>query len=385
MQLETNVVFRHLLQADKKIIIEQGGTRSGKTYNILIWIIYYCLSEAKGKTITICRKTFPAVRSSVMRDFFEILEKVGQYNPANHNKSSHEYMLGGNMVEFISLDQPQKVRGRKRDLLYINEANELHYEDWQQLILRTTGRVIIDYNPSDEYHWIYDKVIPRNDAQFHKTTYLDNPFLPQTIIDEIERLKETDEQYWQVYGLGERGASKALIFQYHETDKIPDGARSVAMGMDFGFTNDPTTLVAAYEYNGDLYFDEKIYQTGMTNRDIHKTLQGLNLDRRAEIFADSAEPKSIKELQLFGWNIKATAKGPDSIMAGIDMLKRHKLYITKGSVNLIKEMRNYKWIEDTNGKILNKPMDQYNHAIDAMRYATYNRMARPNYGRYAVR
>lgn len=211
MQLETNVVFRHLLQADKKIIIEQGGTRSGKTYNILIWIIYYCLSEAKGKTITICRKTFPAVRSSVMRDFFEILEKVGQYNPANHNKSSHEYMLGGNMVEFISLDQPQKVRGRKRDLLYINEANELHYEDWQQLILRTTGRVIIDYNPSDEYHWIYDKVIPRNDAQFHKTTYLDNPFLPQTIIEEIERLKETDEQYWQVYGLGERSVQSAHL------------------------------------------------------------------------------------------------------------------------------------------------------------------------------
>lgn len=346
----------------------------------------YCLRpETTGQVITICRKTFPSVRASVMRDFFEILENAKQYNPEAHNKSSSEYHLGGNMIEFISLDQPQKVRGRKRDMLYINEANELHFEDWQQLIMRTTGRIILDYNPSDEYHWIYDRVIPRDDAEFYKTTYLDNPFLSSAIISEIERLKETDDNYWQVYGLGERGQSKAVIFTHQEVEKIPEGASLVAAGMDFGFTNDPTTLVVAYRKDIDLYFEELVYQTGLTNRDIHLKLQTLGFDKRTEIFADSAEPKSIKELQLFGWNIKPTAKGKDSVMAGIDMLKRYRLNVTKSSVNLIKELRNYKFVEDYNGRVLNKPVDEFNHAIDAVRYATYNRLSRPNYGRYAVR
>lgn len=384
--IQTNCVFKHLENSQNRIIVEQGGTRSGKTYNILIWLIIYCLREENtGQVITICRKTFPAVRASVMRDFFEILERAGKYNPDNHNKSSSEYYLGGNMVEFISLDQPQKVRGRKRDMLFINEANELHFEDWQQLIMRTNGRIIIDYNPSDEYHWIYDRVITRDDVDFYKTTYLDNPFLPSNIISEIERLKQTDENYWRIYGLGERGQSKAVIFSYQEVSTIPEGASLVAAGMDFGFTNDPTTLIVAYRKDIDLYFQELIYETGLTNRDIHHKLQSLGFDKRTEIFGDSAEPKSIKELQLFGWNIKPTAKGADSVMAGIDMLKRYRLNVTKGSVNLIKEFRNYKFVEDHNGKVLNKPIDAYNHAIDAARYATYNRLSRPNYGRYAVR
>lgn len=384
--IQTNCVFKHLENSQNRIIVEQGGTRSGKTYNILIWLIIYCLREENtGQVITICRKTFPAVRASVMRDFFEILERAGRYNPDNHNKSSSEYYLGGNMVEFISLDQPQKVRGRKRDMLFINEANELHFEDWQQLIMRTNGRIIIDYNPSDEYHWIYDRVITRDDVDFYKTTYLDNPFLPSNIISEIERLKQTDENYWKIYGLGERGQSKAVIFSYQEVSTIPEGASLVAAGMDFGFTNDPTTLIVAYRKDIDLYFQELIYETGLTNRDIHHKLQSLGFDKRTEIFGDSAEPKSIKELQLFGWNIKPTAKGADSVMAGIDMLKRYRLNVTKGSVNLIKEFRNYKFVEDYNGKVLNKPIDAFNHAIDAARYATYNRLSRPNYGRYAVR
>jgi len=384
--IQTNCVFKHLENSQNRIIVEQGGTRSGKTYNILIWLIIYCLREDNtGQVITICRKTFPAVRASVMRDFFEILERAGRYNPDNHNKSSSEYYLGGNMVEFISLDQPQKVRGRKRDMLFINEANELHFEDWQQLIMRTNGRIIIDYNPSDEYHWIYDRVITRDDVDFYKTTYLDNPFLPSNIISEIERLKQTDENYWKIYGLGERGQSKAVIFSYQEVTAIPEGAVLVSAGMDFGFTNDPTTLIVAYRKDIDLYFQELIYETGLTNRDIHHKLQSLGFDKRTEIFGDSAEPKSIKELQLFGWNIKPTAKGADSVMAGIDMLKRYRLNVTKGSINLIKEFRNYKFVEDHNGKVLNKPIDAYNHAIDAARYATYNRLSRPNYGRYAVR
>jgi len=382
--IQTNKVFNHLIKSDKRIIVEQGGTRSGKTYNILLWLIFYYTERNTDKTITICRKSFPSLRASVMRDFFDILRNHDLYREEYHNKSSHEYHLNGNLVEFISLDQPQKIRGRKRNLLYINEANELFYEDWQQLIFRTDGRIILDYNPSESFHWIYDRVIPREDCDFYQTTYRDNPFLDEQIKNEIERLKETDEDYWRIYGLGERGMSRATIFQFG-TSEIPQEAKLLSYGLDFGFTNDPSAIVAIYQHGDNLYLDELLYRTGMTNRDIHNHLQSLGLDRRDEIFADSAEPKSIEELHRFGWNIKPTAKGQDSINAGIDILKRHKLFATARSNNLIKELQNYKWTEDKNGNLLNKPIDVMNHALDAARYAVYNKLSKPNYGRYSIR
>jgi phage terminase large subunit len=383
-KIQTNKVFNHLIKSDKRIIVEQGGTRSGKTYNILLWLIFYYTERNTDKTITICRKSFPSLRASVMRDFFDILRNHDLYREDYHNKSSHEYHLNGNLVEFISLDQPQKIRGRKRNLLYINEANELFYEDWQQLIFRTDGRIILDYNPSESFHWIYDRVIPREDCDFYQTTYLDNPFLDQQIKNEIERLKETDEDYWRIYGLGERGMSRATIFQFG-TSEIPQEAKLISYGLDFGYTNDPSALVAVYQHGDNLYLDELLYRTGMTNRDLHHHLQSLGLDRRDEILADSAEPKSIEELHRFGWNIKPTAKGQDSINAGIDILKRHKIFATSRSNNLIKELQNYKWTEDKNGNLLNKPIDVMNHALDASRYAVYNKLSKPNYGRYSIR
>jgi phage terminase large subunit len=227
-KIHTNKVYNHLKFSDKKIIVEQGGTRSGKTYNILLWVIFHYSYYETDKTITICRKTFPALRASVMRDFFDILRSRDLYNENFHNKSSHEYYLNGNLVEFISLDQPQKIRGRKRDLLYINEANELTYEDWQQLILRTEGKAILDYNPSDAFHWIYDKVVPREDCAFYQTTYLDNPFLDAGVKAEIERLKDTDEDYWRIYGLGERGMSRATIFQFGKR-RSPTGCNALGL------------------------------------------------------------------------------------------------------------------------------------------------------------
>ena len=383
-KIRTNKVFNHLKHSDKKIVVEQGGTRSGKTYNILLWIIFEYTYRNTGRTITICRKSFPSLRASVMRDFLDILRNYELYNEDYHNKSSNEYHLNGNLVEFISLDQPQKIRGRKRNLLYINEANELFYEDWQQLIFRTDGRIILDYNPSESFHWIYDRVIPRDDCDFYQTTYRDNPFLDEQIKNEIERLKETDEDYWRIYGLGERGMSRATIFQFG-TSEIPQEAKLLSYGLDFGFTNDPSAIVAIYQHGDNLYLDELLYRTGMTNRDLHNHLQSLGLDRRDEIFADSAEPKSIEELHRFGWNVKPTAKGQDSINAGIDILKRHKIFATARSNNLIKELQNYKWTEDKNGNLLNKPIDVMNHALDAARYAVYNKLSKPNYGRYSIR
>ena len=383
--LQSNVVFRHLETSDKRIVIEQGGTRSGKTYNILLWIIFSYALKNSGKTVTICRKTYPALRTSAMRDFIEILRAYELYDEKNHNKSSSEYHLNGNLIEFISLDQPQKVRGRKRHLLFINEANELHWEDWQQLVFRTTGRIIIDYNPSDEFHWIYERVKTRDDAEFHITTYKNNPFLEDSIIKEIELLKQTDQNYWRVYGLGEVGSGKSLIFRTELIDRIPDNARFISYGMDFGYTNDPTTLIAIYTHDTNLYFDEKIYRTNMTNQDIANELGRLEIGRRDEIYADSGEPKSIEEIYRMGWNIKPATKGRDSVNIGIDMLKRYALHVTKESTNTIKEFRNYKWKEDKNGVVLNTPVDMFNHSIDAIRYGCYTKLSRPNYGQYAVR
>ena len=382
-KVRTNKVFRHLLKSDKKITIEQGGTRSGKTYNILLYLIFeYCL-KTTGKTVTICRKTFPSVRASVMRDFVEILRKHNIYSEDNHNKSNHEYNLNGNLVEFISLDQPQKVRGRKRNLLFINEANELDYEDWQQLVFRTEDKIILDYNPSDEYHWIYDKVKDRQDSDFYITTYLDNPFLESSIRAEIERLKDTDEQYWQIYGLGQIGASKSTIFTFKEVNEIPQDAEFISYGADAGYTNDPTTLVSVYKKEYDLYIKEHLYQTQMTTVDIHNKWKQEGIDRQP-IYFDSAEPRLIDELRRMGWNVRPSIKGADSINAGIDLLKRFKIHIHKDSHNAIQEFRNYKWQEDRSGKLLNKPVDRNNHTIDAVRYATYSVLSKPNFGRYAI-
>lgn len=382
--IKTNIIWNHLSQSDKRIVIEQGGTRSGKTYNILLWIIFNYCSKNKGKIITICRKTYPALRATAMRDFIDILRINNLYDENQHNKSSSEFQLNGNTIEFISLDKPTKIRGRKRDLLYINEANEITFEDWQQLIFRTTGRIILDYNPSDEFHFIYDKIKPRDDADFFITTYKNNPFLSPEIISEIERLKDIDDNYWKVYGLGEIGASKSIIFRINECNDVPETADLLSFGMDFGFTNDPTTLVGIWKQGDDIYLKEYLYKTGLTNRDIDSYLREFKIERK-EIFADSAEPKSIEELYRMGWNIKPATKGQGSINIGIDMMKRYRLNVTKDSINMIKEFKNYKWQEDKNGIILNAPVDMFNHTIDAVRYGLYDKLSRPNYGKYAVR
>ena len=185
--------YYHVRNSKKRIQVHQGGTRSGKTYSILTALVELCYKNS-GLVVTICRKTFPALRATAMRDFFEILENEDAYNVELHNKSEATYQLWGNLVEFISVDQPQKVRGRKRDVLFINEANEITLEDWRQLILRTTGRIIVDFNPSDEFHWLYE-LPERDDCDFFKTTYKDNPFLPQSVLLEIERFKEADENF----------------------------------------------------------------------------------------------------------------------------------------------------------------------------------------------
>lgn len=366
----------------KRIQVHQGGTRSGKTYSLLLVLIELCYQNKNaGATITICRKTFPALRASVMRDFFEILNREDAYSEEFHNKSEATYILFGNLVEFISVDQPQKVRGRKRDVLFINEANELTLEDWRQLLIRTTGNILLDYNPSEEFHWIYNDVIPRDDAAFFQTTYKDNPHLDPALIAEIERLKDADSNFWRVYGLGERGQSRSTIFNHYiQVEEIGAEWRLLAYGLDFGYTNDPTACVAVYTNGAGFLFDEVMYQTGLSNRQI---AQLLNVGK-SQVVADSAEPKSIDELHGYGLNVHPAKKGHDSVRAGIQFLHSRPMSVTSRSVNLIKELRNYKWKEDKNGRILNEPVDAFNHAIDAARYAAMFNQSNPNFGKYRI-
>jgi len=384
--LKQAATYYHVKESPAKIQVHQGGTRSGKTYSILTALVELCYkNENAGAVITIARKTFPAIRASVMRDFFSILEREGIYDVNKHNKSEATYVLYGNMVEFISIDQPQKVRGRKRDILFVNEANELNLEDWRQLILRTTGRILIDYNPSDEFHWIYDEVIPRPDASFFQTTYLDNPHLPGEVIHEIERLKEADPDYWKVYGLGERGVSRSTILtHWKEFDQIPPEYKLLNIGLDFGYTADPTAIVKVYTDGHGFILDEVCYASGLTNVAIAQTLRDAEVQRGDIVIADSAEPKSIDEIHGHGFNIHPARKGRDSVRAGLDFLRSRPLGVTSRSVNGIKELRNYKWKEDKNGRQLNEPVDAFNHFIDASRYAITHTQTNPNFGTYAL-
>ena len=374
----------------KRICVLQGGTRSGKTYSILLALIEFAYKNVgKGLYITIARQTFPSLRSSSMRDFFDILKKENLYNERNHNKSNHLYSLFGNYFEFISCDSEIKIRGRQRAVLFMNECNEFSHETFIALSLRTTYKIIIDFNPSDEFHWLYSQIIDadRDDVDFHISTYKDNPFLQEATIKEIERLKEVDENLWNVFGEGQRGVSTETVFpNFNTIDNVPDNAKLVSYGLDFGFSADPTTIVGVYKHDLDLYIDELLYERGLTNQDIGERIKAMGLERGAECFADSSEPKSIEELFRLqtGINIKPANKGADSFRIGIDVMNRHTLNITKRSVNTIKEFRNYKWIKDKNGDITNKPIDAFNHSIDAVRYVCLNKLMVSFSGKYYI-
>ena len=385
LNLKGTVVLEKNLNASTRVVVNQGGTRSSKTYSLAQLIILKAL-QSKGKVYTICRKTLPALKGTAYRDFFNILEIHNLYNPDKHNKSELTYRLNGNEIEFISVDMPQKIRGRKRNTLWLNEANEFSFEDWVQLSLRTTENIYLDFNPSDPYSWIYDNVINRDDCTFIKSTYLDNPFLPDETIKEIERLRELDSNYWQVYGKGEIGSMSEQVFrQFELCNSIPPEATLIALGMDFGYSNDPTAIAEVYKLNDDLYINELLYITGLTNQDIANNLRELGVTRQTEIIADSAEPKSIEEIHRLGFNIKGAKKGADSVNMGIDVLRRFKLHITKKSTSAITEFKYYKWLVDKNGKVINKPAtNQADHLIDAIRYVALNKLTTNYSGKYYI-
>lgn len=367
-KVNPNLTFLRDNWKKKRILVLQGGTRSGKTYSALQFLIEFAKKfENAGMVITIARATFPSLRASVYRDFIDLLMTFNGYYEEAHNKTEHTYELFGNMFEFISIDQPQKVRSRKRDVLYACEVNEFDIEKWRQLMFRTSGFAVADFNPSDPIHFIYDEM-EREDAVTLITTYKDNPHLTTAQVQEIERLKEIDEEAWQVFGLGERskGRKGQVFTHFNEIDAMPDIDKRI-YGLDWGYSNDPTALVEVIIHNGKMYIDEVLYSKGLTNDDIYMLIR--ERVGRSPIYADSAEPKSIEELRRKGLNIQEAVKGIGSVNAGIDKVKSFEVYVTKRSRNIWNEVLWYRWKMDKDGKPTQQPQDIFNHAMDAIRYS----------------
>ena len=379
-------VFDETYQAQesgKRFIVNQGGARSSKTISIIQLIIVLCIRHS-GEVFSVVRKTMPSLRGSAMRDFFGLLEQYGLYHPDNHSKSENIYRLNGNEIEFFGLDEPQKVRGRKRRWLWLNEANELTHEDFVQLNLRTTGQVFMDYNPSDEDHWIYDKILPREDSALIKSTYKDNTFLEKEIIKEIERLKDEDENYWTVYGLGEIGHRMSRIYSRFDIVPVwPESVDETIYGLDFGFNN-PSALVECSWRDGELYLRERLYRSGLTNADLISHLLEL-IPGEAPIYGDSAEPGRIEEISRAHrpdgsrLNILPMVKGPDSVRKGIDSVKQFMVHILDESENLKREWKKYAWKTDKNGRVLDEPIKFDDHCCDAVRGAVQSFRAREEF------
>lgn len=352
--------------------ILQGGSSAGKTIGIISTLITTA-QKNKGKLISVVSETFPHLQRGAIRDFLNIVQEHGMYEEASWNRTDHIYTFPtGSKIEFFSADAPGKVRGPRRDILFLNEANNISYETYTQLAIRSNDYIFIDYNPVSEF-WVHEEIVNSptmvegKDYDFAIVTYKDNEALPQAVVDELER-RQNNRSFWKVYGLGEIGDSEGRVYTGWETvDDIPHEARLEGYGLDFGYSNDPTALIAIHYYNGGYILDEVIYQKGMLNGQIADVLDGLP---KALVTADSAEPKSIEEIKLRGHLILPATKGPGSVNFGIDKVKAQRISVTKNSTNLLKEYRNYMWMRDRDGHFLSppKPEDAWNHCLDAIRY-----------------
>jgi phage terminase large subunit len=376
------------MTARKKVI--QGGTSAGKTLAILAVLIDIA---AKNKTeISVVSESIPHLRRGAIKDFAKVMQWTGRWVADRWNKTLLTYhFANGSIIEFFSADSEARLRGARRQVVYINEANNIDFESYYQLAIRTSEAIYIDFNPTHEF-WAHTEVLPEQDAELVILTYNDNEALPDTIKRDIElnRTKAETSAYWanwwKVYGLGQVGTLQGAIYEDFEVVEGIDVSRAkfVALGLDWGFSNDPTALVAIYRQGDCLLIQELLYATGLTNQDIADKLRTLGITRAWEIVADSAEPKSIEEIYRLGFNIKPAEKGPDSVRNGIDILKRFKLQVTKDSTNLIKELRSYTWATDKEGKNTGVPIDSFNHACDAMRYVALNKLRVSNSGKYVV-
>ena len=383
---QRTTAINKILALKKRIKIVQGGTSAGKTYGILPILIDRA-AKTPNTEISVVSESIPHLRRGALRDFLKIMKSINRYVDDRYNKTLLKYeFANGSFIEFFSADDSSKLRGGRRSILYINECNSVSFESFNELSIRTKDEVFLDYNPTAEF-WVQTELEGQEDAEKIILTYKDNEALDKGIIDQIENniKKAETSNYWRnwvrVYVDGEMGQLEGVVFSnWKPIDTIPNEARLIGIGVDFGYTNDPTSIIEVYKMNETRILNEVTYQTGLLNSDIAKILP-----RDVPVYADSAEPKSIADIQRYGITIKGVTKGRDSINYGIDVMQRENYLVTSQSTNLIKELRSYCWDTDKTGKRLNKPIDNFNHAIDAVRYHEMETLGmNKNYGSYSI-
>ena len=389
MLVKKTIALTKLQNLKNRIKIIRGGTSAGKTICILVLLIDYAIRN-KGKEISVVAESIPHLRRGALKDFLNILKGMQRFNEEKYNRSTLKYEFSnGSYIEFFSTDQPDRLRGARRTDLFINECNNINFESYNQLAIRTSGDIWLDYNPSVTF-WVDKELIGSKDTDFITLTYKDNEILPKTIVDEIEKAKEKSKistywaNWWKVYGLGQLGSLEgACIPDWQEIEQVPTQARLLGYGMDFGYSIDSSSLIALYKWDDAYVFDEILYRKQMLNRDISNFLKNNDIDDY--IYADSAEPKSIAELNTYGHKVLPVTKGRDSIVYGINLINQNKIYVTRRSKNIIKELGGYIWMQDKQGNTLQKPNPTSgDHAIDAARYILSSILENPNRGEYHI-
>lgn len=383
---QTSVIFERNYNSIAEVVVNQGGTSSGKTYSILQVLCLKAI-EQPDQVISVVGQDVPNLKSGALRDMQSIVASsadiqswIKGYNASDRIFTFHN----GSIIEFKSYQDSQDAKSGKRDYFFLNEANGISFEIYSELAMRTKKKVYIDYNPNARF-WVHDKLIGKEGTELIISDHRHNPFLPEIIRKKIEALREDDEELWKVYARGVTGKIEGLIYRNWGTiGTIPTEAQLIGMGLDFGFTNDPTACVMVYRYNGELIIDELLYHKGYTNQDISQFFTQSGINKSVSIIADSAEPKSIEELRRMGWRVEGANKGKDSILNGIDILKRFRFSVTNRSSNLIKELNAYKW-KEKDGNATNVPIDSFNHGMDALRYLALNKLAEKNRGIYGIK
>ena len=363
-----------ILKLNKFVKGIQGGTSAGKTFAIIPIIINKCIKNNLLE-VSVVAESIPHLKRGAIKDFKKIMVTTGRWVDSRWNASDFKYTFAnGSTIEFFSADNDSKLRGARRDVLYMNECNNMTFHAYTELASRTKLEVYLDWNPTNEF-WFHNELKDDDDVDFIILNYQDNEACPESALNFILKAKEkaNTSDFWRnwykVYGLGEIGSLQGVVFNNWKTiDFVPAEAKLVGRGMDFGYTNDPTTMVDIYQFNGGFIFDEVLYKTGLTNPEIWRDFKSKNLDNSIYTIADSAEPKSIQELTNLGMRIKGAEKGKDSILFGIQKMQEHEFKVTQRSINLIKELRSYSWDKDREGNQLNRPQDSNNHMIDAIRY-----------------
>lgn len=386
---ETGPLYLENLTATEPEVVNQGGSSSGKTYSILQVLCSKAVSEER-RIITVAGQDIPNLKKGALRDMERIVDESAELRRLirSYNKSDRVYTFrSGSQMEFNSYGDAQDAKSGKRHYLFANEANGIPYPIYQELALRTTIRAFIDYNPNAEF-WVHANLLtkPKGKVRLIISDHRHNPFCPESIREKLEALALSDPELFKVYGRGKTGKIEGLILRnWFLCDGIPADAKFIGYGLDFGFTNDPTALLGVWMQNGELWVKELLYDPGLTNPEICTRLTEFGVGRYDEIIADSAEPKSIKEISSSGFKVFGAEKGPDSVKNSIDILKRWKINITQDSVNLRKELGSYKWRQTKDGKTLNEPVDFMNHLIDALRYVALNKLVKSNKGTYALK